>query len=143
MGKCGSFNPVKKTADFVCIYCHLDGGFPDDAKLYNAELKRASEGGHGTWFTASWLFAECYMCVTVVHHSMFLSHSYLSFANMKQVSSNSNPLRFRPPLELFRPLPSSQIISLPFIPFFHCISLNFPAHPDHTRTCRKYGTASR
>jgi hypothetical protein len=36
---------------------------PGDVELYNAELRRMKELGQHTWFSASWLYAECYMFV--------------------------------------------------------------------------------
>lgn len=38
-----------------------DSGLPDDVALYNDELERARATGHDKWFTASWLYAECYL----------------------------------------------------------------------------------
>ncbi|KIO17032.1 hypothetical protein M407DRAFT_18970, partial [Tulasnella calospora MUT 4182] len=38
---------------------------PDDGgphvELYNTELEKLSANGKGTWFTAPWLYAECYL----------------------------------------------------------------------------------
>lgn len=36
-----------------------DSGFPHDHEVYNEELDR--QPGGQTWFTANWLFAECYL----------------------------------------------------------------------------------
>ncbi|KAH9818923.1 hypothetical protein DFH28DRAFT_887612 [Melampsora americana] len=36
-----------------------DGG--DNLVLYNEEIKKAKAANKSTWFTASWLFAECYL----------------------------------------------------------------------------------
>lgn len=39
-------------------------GLPDDIEEYNAEILAAREAGQPMkWFNASWLYAECYMCV--------------------------------------------------------------------------------
>ncbi|KAG8996499.1 hypothetical protein FRB90_012723 [Tulasnella sp. 427] len=38
----------------------LDDGGPH-IELYNSELERLSADGRGTWFTAPWLYAECYL----------------------------------------------------------------------------------
>ena len=36
-------------------------GLPADIASYNAHLATAATTGTDKWFTASWLFAECYM----------------------------------------------------------------------------------
>lgn len=36
-------------------------GLPSDVKLYNDELALMTADGRGTWFSSSWLYAECYM----------------------------------------------------------------------------------
>ncbi|CAL1697868.1 unnamed protein product [Somion occarium] len=45
---------------------------PDDGEafidVYNAELKRLEQDKNHTWFTAPWLFAECYLYV--FHHTV-------------------------------------------------------------------------
>jgi hypothetical protein len=41
-----------------------DSGLPDDIALYNDELAAARKAGHSKWFTASWLYAECYLYAT-------------------------------------------------------------------------------
>ncbi|KAF7326870.1 DUF89 domain-containing protein [Mycena venus] len=41
-----------------------DGPIPSDgesAEMYNSELQRLAEDAKNTWFTAPWLFAECYL----------------------------------------------------------------------------------
>ncbi|GAA5847063.1 hypothetical protein JCM3766R1_000602 [Sporobolomyces carnicolor] len=42
-----------------------DTGFPHDQEAYNEELERAQKNGGGSWFSAPWLFAECYLYRTV------------------------------------------------------------------------------
>ncbi|GJN93724.1 hypothetical protein Rhopal_006781-T1 [Rhodotorula paludigena] len=36
-------------------------GLPDDSAVYNDELQQLADKGHNKWFTAPWLFAECYL----------------------------------------------------------------------------------
>ncbi|GAA6022458.1 hypothetical protein JCM10207_004400 [Rhodosporidiobolus poonsookiae] len=38
-----------------------DTGLPADTALYNSELSKLADQGQNKWFTAPWLFAECYM----------------------------------------------------------------------------------
>ncbi|GAA6008339.1 hypothetical protein JCM11491_004440 [Sporobolomyces phaffii] len=42
-----------------------DTGFPHDHAAYNAELAQLGDRQCATWFTAPWLFAECYLYRTL------------------------------------------------------------------------------
>ncbi|GAA5885830.1 hypothetical protein JCM16303_000071, partial [Sporobolomyces ruberrimus] len=59
-----------------------DTGYPHDQEVYNEELER-SEGK--TWFTTSWLFAECYLYRTLRGYFSTTQHwsSFDPFASQK------------------------------------------------------------
>ncbi|KAI0316951.1 DUF89 domain-containing protein [Amylostereum chailletii] len=63
---------------------------PEDGEpmvgLYNTELARLAENAQGTWFTAPWLFAECYLYRFIRAQFALTKHwkTYDPFSSQKQ-----------------------------------------------------------
>ncbi|GAA5874927.1 hypothetical protein JCM8547_003613 [Rhodosporidiobolus lusitaniae] len=43
------------------LSCLEPAGLPDDYTLYNSQIETLKNEGQGSWLTAPWLFAECYL----------------------------------------------------------------------------------
>ncbi|XP_045621100.2 damage-control phosphatase ARMT1 isoform X1 [Procambarus clarkii] len=74
-------NEIQTNKELIPIQSHCEPSSPyDDSDIYNAQLEKyiRVNGVPPKWFTAPWLFVECYM-YTRIHEAFYLCNSLKDF----------------------------------------------------------------